>query len=260
MGISRNTLVFLLLLLSLFPASPAWPTSIVIIRTGHEIIIGADSRQSSLDQSLPACTAQKIRQVGDIVVAASGIAGDDSLGFNVHRVVAEQVAAGVSMAEKIARVEAHLRAGLADLAAKARQYNPELYRTHISGKQLVSVVLSSFDKDVPLVIYRGFELEEKDDGSLEVSVIAHACPDECQDVFFYLFLGEREAIDRHLAATPGFWMGGMAAGVRKLVELEMRDKPLTVGPPLQLVRLTREGAQWLAGEGTTRQSFPKACP
>ncbi|HEY6008685.1 MAG TPA: hypothetical protein VIU40_10220 [Geobacteraceae bacterium] len=125
----------------------------------------------------------------------------------------------------------------------------------------MSVVLAGMENGVPLLVFRGFVLREEKDGALALDIIRHACPQECQDVFFSLILGEDAAIDAYLAKNPGFWMGGFAEGVRRLIEVEIAARPDVVGPPVTLLRITGDGARWLKeGAALAGGKVLAACP
>ena len=59
------------------------------------------------------------------------------------------------------------------------------------------------------------------------------------------FLGETEAIDGLPEETPGFWKEGLVNGVRRLVETEIVARSEYDGPPIDILRLDKNGAQWI---------------
>ncbi|HEY6008686.1 MAG TPA: hypothetical protein VIU40_10225 [Geobacteraceae bacterium] len=126
--IPRRYLLLVTALLLCAAATSAGATSIVIVRTGREIVIGADSRQNFLDPAIPSCAAEKIRQVGNVFFAAAGIAGNGATGFNVHHEVTVAAREGGSMAAMASRLEQGLAGKLIDLAAGVRRDTPEVYR------------------------------------------------------------------------------------------------------------------------------------
>ena len=59
------------------------------------------------------------------------------------------------------------------------------------------------------------------------------------------FLGETEAIDGLPEETTGFWKEGLVNGVRRLVETEIAARSEYDGPPIDILRLDKNGAQWI---------------
>ncbi len=59
------------------------------------------------------------------------------------------------------------------------------------------------------------------------------------------FLGETEAIDGLPEDSPGFWKDGLVMGVRRLVETEIQTRSEYVGPPIDLLQISAQGAKWI---------------
>jgi len=45
--------------------------------------------------------------------------------------------------------------------------------------------------------------------------------------------------------TPDFWKAGLSDGVRRLVETEIAARSEYVGPPIDIVRISATGGQWI---------------
>ncbi|MGO9612847.1 MAG: hypothetical protein ACLPX5_07425, partial [Dissulfurispiraceae bacterium] len=72
------------------------------------------------------------------------------------------------------------------------------------------------------------------------------CPGDCQGSFVTIFLGQTEAIRTYLQKHEHFlYSTDSVTAVRNLVELEISKEPSFVGPPIDILRLTKDGAEWL---------------
>jgi hypothetical protein len=58
-------------------------------------------------------------------------------------------------------------------------------------------------------------------------------------------MGKHEAIDRYLPQDPDMWKNDPVDVVRKLIEIEVTSEHETVGPPIDILRITKEGSEWI---------------
>jgi hypothetical protein len=76
-------------------------------------------------------------------------------------------------------------------------------------------------------------------------VIPDDCLNDCNGAVVTRFLGETEAIEGLPEDNPSFWNDGLAAGVRRLLETEIAARSEYVGPPIDLLQITAQGARWI---------------
>ncbi len=58
-------------------------------------------------------------------------------------------------------------------------------------------------------------------------------------------MGKHEAIDRDLPKKPGIWKNDPVEVVRELLQIEVASEPETVGPPIDILRITQRGSEWI---------------
>jgi hypothetical protein len=93
---------------------------------------------------------------------------------------------------------------------------------------------------------RTFKLIISPSGSLSFEIGRFACPGDCQASFVTIFEGQTEAIRKYLQENEYFlYYTDPTTVVRNLVELEVSKDPSFVGPPIDILRLTRGGAEWI---------------
>ena len=237
-----------LLVLCLWGAAPAHATTIVVARTASEIVIGADSKVTDTfgnDLNRRAC---KIRQVGNLFVALEGLEIDRKTGFSVREIstAALQLRPAASAAEKISILMGYLVSGLLVELPYLKSHEPEAYFKKIEGGLLfLRVIVAGFENGRPLVFVRSFRALQYNPGQIGVAVIPDDCLADCKGQVVTRFLGESDAIDGLPEETPDFWKAGLSDGVRRLIETEIAARGEYVGPPIDIVRISPSGAQWI---------------
>jgi hypothetical protein len=58
-------------------------------------------------------------------------------------------------------------------------------------------------------------------------------------------LGQNEAIKRFEKTNPNLLKDGPVKAVRTLISIEIADKPNDVGPPIDVLHITKRGAEWI---------------
>ena len=107
------------------------------------------------------------------------------------------------------------------------------------------IIVAGFEKGRPLIFVRSFRALQYNPGQIGVAVIPDDCLENCKETVATRMLGETDAIEGLPEETPGFWKAGLSNGVRRLVETEIAARSEYVGPPIDLVRITANGAQWI---------------
>lgn len=224
-------------------------TTVVVARTATEIVIGADSKVTDPygnDLNKRAC---KIRQIGDLFIAIEGLQIDRQTGFSVPEIstAALQLKPTASAADKVSMLMGFLVSGLLVELSHLKTHEPETYFKKIEGGQLfLRIVVAGFEKGRPLVFVRSFRALQYNPGQIGVAVIPDDCLENCKGgPVVTRFLGESDAIEGLPEETPDFWKTGLSDGVRRLVEIEIAARSEYVGPPIDIVRISPNGAQWI---------------
>ena len=151
------------------------------------------------------------------------------------------------MTEKISILTGFLVSELLVELSHLKTYEPDTYFKKIAGGQLfLRLIIAGFEKGKPLIFVRSFRALQFNPGQIGVSVIPDDCLDNCEGAVVTRFLGETEAIEDLPEETRGFWQSGLEDGVRRLIETEIAARSEYVGPPIDIVRITKSGIQWVA--------------
>lgn len=242
----RSSITFLLLLA--LATSSARATTIVVARTPNEIVIGADSKVTDTFGNDLIKHACKIVQVGNLFIAFEGLEVDRKTGFNVPEISTRALnfRASGPLTEKISLLTGFLVSALLIELSHLKTNEPETYFRKIEGGQLfLRLIVAGFEKGKPLVFVRSFRALQYNPGQIGVAVIPDDCLDNCEGAVVTRFLGESDAIDGLPEETPDFWKAGLSEGVRRLIETEIAARSEYVGPPIDIVRITRSGAHWV---------------
>ena len=227
-------------------ASDLRATTIVIARTDKEIVLGADSKVTDVfgnDLNRRAC---KIRQIGDLFVAIEGLEIDRQTGFSAPEIASKALSSKTSTSDKVTMLMGYMVSSLLTELSHLKAHDPQTYFKKIEGGQLfLRIAIAGFDKGRPLLFVRSFRALQYNPGQIGVAVIPDDCLDDCKGAVVTRFLGESDAIEGLPEETPDFWKTGLADGVRRLVETEIAARSEYVGPPIDIVRITVSGGQWL---------------
>jgi len=234
-------------------------TTIVLARTSNEIVIGADSKVTDTFGTNLNKRACKIRQIDDLFIAIEGLELDRQTGFSVPEVSHQALTLRPSApaAEKVSILMGFLVTGLLTELSHLKAHEPQTYFKKIEGGQLfLKIIVAVFENGRPLVFVRSFRALQYNPGQIGVAVIPDDCLADCKSVVATRFLGETDAIEDLPEETPDFWKSGLSDGVRRLIEIEIEARSEYVGPPIDIVRITPNGSQWIKKKTDCSDSRP----
>lgn len=225
---------------------PVTATTIVVARSANEIVIGADSKVTDTYGNELNSQVCKIQQVGNLFVAFEGLLRDKATGFSVPDITvrALQLKPDATASEKVNILTGFLTAALFVELPHVRNNSADEFHTKLEGQTFLRVVVAGFERNRPVVFVRQFRTTFIARG-IGVTVIPDDCLADCEGEVVTRFLGETDAIDGLPEDTPDFWKGGLAAGVRRLIETEIAARSEYVGPPIDLLRIDANGAKWI---------------
>jgi len=230
----------------------ALATTVVIIRTPHEIVIASDSAVQGKDKrSSVSC---KIRQAGNIFIATEGMVdvdigggnGKSAIGFHAMALAIEAAKHNDSVTDIAAEFQRQARSGFENVIAQVKEVDPAAYKHWILNAPALQIAFAGFTPD-KLTAYTvlSFNVSENAHGGPIVSVVSGSCPGQgCFEPSDVRFLGESRRA-RELSRRPGFPGPDpdLVSIARSLVQAEIDEKPDLVRPPIDSVRLSISGSQ-----------------
>jgi hypothetical protein len=215
-------------------AGAAAATSLAVIRTDKEIVIAADSRVTKLssEDSLPDMC--KVRQTGNAIAAFVGLVSASTsrstVSFDAVGTVDSILDERGTLAEKAEKIKATLGGQLDKVLGSASRAMLDKLNGFVLG-----VVIAGEDEEEPVLRLHYVQFTVDRAGALVSSVSlcpGKACPH-----------GEVR-----ITAPPAHNLDLRADGLhwaRSYVQSQIdRDLP-TIGGPLQLVRITHQGLNWI---------------
>lgn len=240
--------VLFLIVTSLLFHPSAFATSIIMIRTQNDIVVGADSKGTNEYDELKKRLFCKIIQVGDIMFAASGLVEDKETGYSVNRVVAESANKGGTVDEIADRINTALVKPLNDALIHFKKISPEVYKKQIDGQKGITfqLLLFRFENGIPVVYKKNFGKPNLVHNTIPAIGTIVRCPGkECKGNRTLIALGSNSAIKDYLKKNllPPTVDNGFL--IKKLIMIQMKKTPQDVGLPIDLVRYDKMGIHWI---------------
>ncbi|MDA8325474.1 MAG: hypothetical protein M0033_04580 [Nitrospiraceae bacterium] len=240
--------------------STAFATSIVAVRNTDEVVIGADSSTTltrmdggaGAPKRMEKC---KIVQAGDgeVFFAAAGLAGIGPARmpgriypeFDLKKLIVRGLEGKGRIKGKVDNLEKMLVANLSQIAEKARKDNPAFFTGKFAEYPLFTIIIAGLDDGKPVLMVRTFKLNVSPSGP-SFDIARFACPGDCRTPSITIVAGETGGIRRYLRQNAGLpSKADSVTFVRSLVEFEISKSPASVGPPVDILRLTGNGGQWV---------------
>lgn len=241
----------------LFLTDAGSATTIVVIRGRTEVVLAADSKAtyeagSAAENAGP---VSKIYGIGNLFLAVSGLVQDPETNFSVPQIVSDATRGLATVAEKMQALENRLGAALQTEVPAIKERDPDLYQKLVSGQSgLISLVVVGAEKGVPFAKGVEFTLTSSPQG-LRASAKENSCPGDCFLGVKTLWLGQSQAIAKYMEShrTPRKPYADFA---RFLVQLEIDSKAEGVEGPIDIVRVTAAGAEWIQRKPDCPQILP----
>jgi hypothetical protein len=215
-------------------SSPAGATSLAVIRTAQEIVIAADSRVTSLTSENSMPDMCKVRQTGNAIAAFVGLVsystGSSATSFDAVGMVDAILDEGGTLAAKAEKVKVTLGSRLEKVIGSASRGLLDKLDGFVLG-----VVSAGEDQEETVLKLHYMQFTLGPGGSL-VSNLSLCPGDGCAHGAVRLVAPPARDLD--LRADPVHWAG---AYVQKQID---RGLP-TIGGPLQLVKITHQGLNWI---------------
>ncbi len=246
------------MIIILLVPSAALATSIVAVRNSNEIVIGADS-STTLTRSDGASEGGmekcKIVQAGrqETFFASSGLAGIGPAkqpgsiypAYDLKGLIARGLEGGGPVGARVDSLEKVLVLKLSQIAERASKDDAGFFVERFAGRQLFTVIIAAMDDGRPVLLARTFTLNVSSSGFSFV-IGRYACPGDCRAPSVTVFAGQTGGLRRYLRENGAIASGaGPVNLVRNLVEFEISRAPASVGPPVDILRLTGDGAEWI---------------
>jgi hypothetical protein len=224
-------------------------TSIVCIRSPESIVIAADSMLTvrNGDKTGAAKSECKIRQAGGTFFTLSGLYKDPVRGFDVIRIINDSLDDKISLPEGAEVVSARVSADLLVELNRLKSESPDDYNTiKMRGGAVTSILLTGFEKGTAEVVLLKFKPTVAPGGETVIKAERNSCPGDCNPGNIQAFyLTDMKAIDDYLKKGNKIDWQNPEKAAKFQVGLVIDAHTPGVAPPVDLLRIDRDGALWI---------------
>jgi hypothetical protein len=231
-------------------------TAIIAFRTPDFVLIGADSKISVLD-SLEKRTSCKVGIAKNIAWANADFTKTigNAPNFDVGLIASQSVEFSGSFNAALVDFDARAKEGLTDvLTWLAKSYPAEF--VGLKDRVVAEAVFAGVDHDQMRMSVRFFRAGFNQTKRVQITVHSSDCPGDCLvKKNLAVSLGTHDAIERAWANNPNIWENPIET-IRQLILIQAAATPDTVGPPITILEITRNGPTWIDKGACDDQQHP----
>ena len=238
----------LLLFFILGPSSIFSQTCIVAKIHENEIFIGADTKftqlqfnQSKREFDTTYISSCKLFSVDSFIYAPAGVKTDLQHKIADSILSLTLLPANTKLDLFIFTFGKQLGAILEDYRIKAKQTYMQILREH--SPYISQTVFCFYENKIPLIVVIQFKVSG--DGS-EITKMSYE-----KNLVHSAIFDPRKEISQQLLDQKT-WKDGIIKGIKKILHLSSKTSPLRVGPPFDIVRMSKDKITWIEKSGFCR--------
>lgn len=210
-------------------------TTVVAVITQDELVVGADSKVMWQVKGEFEETACKIYQVGNRFFSFAGLGGDVVSGFMVSDIATKAIQSGKTFPEILTNFDLQIQFPLYQQFQMLQINHPRVYaQLQESGGPLDAIFFGYEDNQFHLYA-QFYGTDEKRSFGMRPTATSPGV----------IILGYGKALGKLIEADERFWDVGFVPAIHHLLEIAIQDNPALVGPPIYVLRITREKAEWI---------------
>jgi hypothetical protein len=214
-------------------------TAIAIIARNDQIAAAADSKVL-LGPDRFSSSDCKIKQCKDAFFAIAGHRRVELTDFDAIYIATEACETTDNIADRMSKFETLVKAALSNMLRASWRRDRAYFVRSLRDKTVLQAAFFGFERGSPYLHARSYKCRLSSD-QITVEVERQGCQSQCD---MLTILGESRAIERYISQTPSYKKKAPTELVEKFVELEIADEPDSVGPPIDLLQITKTGAVW----------------
>ena len=247
-----------LILFGLFSSTVIYATTIVAIRTNKNIVLAADSKEYTLATASQPRSVQsvcKIRQSGSVFFTTAGLRRTHNpqtgqVLFNLDDEISAMIASGGTFSQIADRIMSSIPPRL-----------QAVYDQRAGVFPTITVILATTEDGILKLIRCRFEPVERYvipfGFGMQVAASRADCPESCKDGYMLWVDGEVQALgefldqlnsagtERNIRDVIKRSLADPVAVARELVQMQIDAKGDIVGPPIDILQITKGGAKWI---------------
>ncbi len=223
-------------------------TSIVAALGPHEVVIGADSKRkiSEFDPSgrlveVTSTLACKIQKADGFYFGCSGPCGE----VDVTSIIVQASRRAGTIQRKVEMAVPLVENALNDML---RDKSQNALRRYTNKPTILQLLFVGIQGETPLILGVDFHFRRAASGVLSVGAAETQICEKTTDACTHLAIGKTNAISnftRKKGSMDFLARVEPVVGVERLIQMEIDEEGDDVGPPIDILRITRRGAQWI---------------
>jgi hypothetical protein len=218
-------------------------TTLVAVWSPEQLLLGADSSVTLETAALKTTgSACKIGQESSSFFAFSGLVDDGATNFHVESLAHEAVAGGGTLEDQLNRFVGLVEKPLASSVALVKRDSPAQFAFLEQGHPVLQAIFAFKGQGPATLAVAQFGVAP--DGALAPMAKIIAQGDDGQGPRI-IYAGQQAKIREYLNSHQDWYNGEKSDLVRNLIGLEIANSHGEVGGPVDIVKLTPNGARWL---------------
>jgi hypothetical protein len=238
--------VLVLLLASTIPVENDLPgfvttgTAIAIIAKADQIAAAADSKVI-LGRNRLLSSDCKIKQFEDHFFAIAGHRREALSNFDAIYIATEVCRMTDNAAERVNKFELLINGPLFNMLRITQLKDPSYFESTMHNKTILQAAFFGFERGSPYLYVRSYRCKTRSSREIVIEVERQGCVAQCD---LLAILGKSGAVKQYINHTANYKKRPPIELARKFVELEIADEPDIVGPPIDILQITKIGAVW----------------
>jgi hypothetical protein len=223
-------------------------TSIVAALGPHEVVIGADSKRkiSEFDPSgglvgVTSALVCKIQKADGFYFGCSGPCGE----VDVTAIIVRASRRAATIQNKVEVAVPLVEDALNDMLKDKSQ---NALRRYTNKPTVLQLLFVGIEGQTPLILGVDFHNRRSPSGVLSVRAGETQICEKTTEACTHLAIGKTKAISnftRKKGSMDFLARVQPVVGVERLIQMEIDEEGDDVGPPIDILRITRHGAQWI---------------
>jgi hypothetical protein len=223
-------------------------TTLIGVTSHDSFIIAVDSKATFKSKTTKkAENVCKIFQSGPLYFAIANLAQDPAHSYFPEKIVANNYSTSDSFAQNVDKIELALSDALKVEMDRLKTENPKDFLYDPKPDEMTQIIIvGEMVHGTPQMF--GFGLKYLNE-STPISVSRLSCPGDCITLPYYFFAGETDVAKKTLHdffdKPP---VPDPVTVTRKLIEVEIEASPDSVGPPITILKVDKNGPTWISND------------
>jgi hypothetical protein len=173
--------------------------------------------------------------------ALSGLSEDQETGFSAHDIVIDASRSPGKLIDKMNGFERGVLPGLRRALENIKAKYPASYQKDFAGKPGIDIIFAGVENDSLAMVVKRIGLEDFPQAGV---VLQYPIENLTFDA---VYIGQHDAILHFREKNPNWWQEGrrnLIKSARSLIEMQISETPLTVGPPVDTLSIELAGHRW----------------